>query len=278
MANEVAVRTNYLGGLIEDNPLTAGAATLTSAGLAFMPAIGTTQHMLLTLDPDGVGGAPETVMVTAHTGGASTATVTRGVKGSVARQHEAGVSWVHGPLADDSGVKLLAEVLLAAPATGIDITGIPAGYKDLVLKGRVRSDRAATTDGLQLQLGGAAVLDTTAGNYRWHNYILGDSNSENAGFTGVSVINMGTSVMTGATATAGAWGQLEISIFDYAVATYNRQVQGQTGGYMVTGTRRMSIFHGEWLNNADAVGQLRITPVNGPNLVAGSMLRLYGMA
>lgn len=97
MANELRVRALAVGGLVEDNPLTAGATALASAGLAAMPAIGTTQHAAIIWDPDGLNGAPEVGWVTAHTLGATTATVARGQEGTTARQHDRDVPWIHGP-------------------------------------------------------------------------------------------------------------------------------------------------------------------------------------
>lgn len=101
MANELRVRQNFLGGLIEDNPLTAAATTMTSAALAAAVAIGTTQHLPIILDPDGIYGEPEIAWVTAHTGAATSATLLRGQEGTTARQHQIDVNWVHGPSVQD---------------------------------------------------------------------------------------------------------------------------------------------------------------------------------
>jgi len=101
MANELRVRQNFLGGLVEDAPLSAAATTLTSAALAAMVAIGSTQHLPIVLDPDGLYGEPEIVYVTAHTSTATTATILRGQEGSTARQHLQDVPWIHGPTITD---------------------------------------------------------------------------------------------------------------------------------------------------------------------------------
>ena len=101
MANELRVRQNFIGGLVEDNPLTASATTLTSAGLASIPAIDTTQHFPITFDPDGLYGAPEVAYVTAHTTAATTATILRGQESTVARQHKQDMNWTHGPTLRD---------------------------------------------------------------------------------------------------------------------------------------------------------------------------------
>lgn len=96
MANELRIRQNFIGGLIEDNPLTAAATLLTSGGLASVVVIGTTQHFSIILDPDGLYGEPEVVWVTAHAAGASTATILRGQEGTTAREHSRDVPWLHG--------------------------------------------------------------------------------------------------------------------------------------------------------------------------------------
>lgn len=101
MANEKRLRALAIGGLIEDNPLASGGTTLTSAGLAALPAIGTTEHAAIVLDPDGMFGAPEIAYVTAHTTGATTATITRGQESTTARQHDRDVPWIHGPTVKD---------------------------------------------------------------------------------------------------------------------------------------------------------------------------------
>lgn len=102
MANELRVRQLAIGGLVEDNPLTNVATTLTSAGLAAVTGgITSAQHMAIILDPDGIDGAPEVSYITALTAAAGSATVVRGQEGTTARQHAAGTPWVHGPTPRD---------------------------------------------------------------------------------------------------------------------------------------------------------------------------------
>lgn len=101
MANEKRVRALAVGGLVEDNPLSSSATTLTSAGLAALPAIGSTEHAVIVADPDGLSGAPEVIYVTAHTAGAGTATIVRGQETSTARQHDRDTPWIHGPTLKD---------------------------------------------------------------------------------------------------------------------------------------------------------------------------------
>ena len=94
------IRDNNVFGTVTNNPLTNVGTTLNSAGLANLSAV-SGDHAVLVLDPLRLAGAPEIVIVTAHTGGASSATVTRGAYGTTARQHAAGTLWVLAATMDD---------------------------------------------------------------------------------------------------------------------------------------------------------------------------------
>lgn len=96
------IRTDNVFGTTTDAPLTAGATTLNSAGLANLAAVSGGDEAIITLDPNKVDGAPEIIRVTSHTGSATSATITRGQFGTTAREHAAGTEWVHGPIASDS--------------------------------------------------------------------------------------------------------------------------------------------------------------------------------
>lgn len=96
------VRTDNVFGTTTDNPLTAGATTLNSAGLANLAAVTAPDEAIITLDPNRVSGAPEIVVVTAHTGSATSATIVRGQFGTAAREHALGTEWVHGPIASNA--------------------------------------------------------------------------------------------------------------------------------------------------------------------------------
>jgi hypothetical protein len=104
VANELRKYQNFVGGLVEDNPLTSGATTLTSAGLAAITnGVGSTEHMAIILDPDGLYGAPEVAHITALTAAATSATIARGREGTIAREHLRDIPWVHGPTIADIG-------------------------------------------------------------------------------------------------------------------------------------------------------------------------------
>lgn len=93
--------TNLKSGDVDDNPLTAGATTLTSAELASLPLVTGGDTLELVLDPLGAGNGPEIVTVTAHSTSATTATITRGQHGTTAVQHALTTAWVAGLVAAD---------------------------------------------------------------------------------------------------------------------------------------------------------------------------------
>lgn len=101
MANELRIRANFQAGVIDDNPLLIGATTLNSTLLATLPVIGSTNHLVLILDPLASAGAPEIIYVTAHTASATSATIARGKESSTARAHNQNVSWIHSTIASD---------------------------------------------------------------------------------------------------------------------------------------------------------------------------------
>lgn len=89
---------NFASGVLTADP-GSGGTTLNSANFAFVPAVAIPNTMRLTLDPDGLSGAPEIVLVTAHTASATSLTVTRGQEttfgGGAARAHAVDTVWRH---------------------------------------------------------------------------------------------------------------------------------------------------------------------------------------
>lgn len=94
------VRDNGQFGAITDNPLLVGATVFNSPDLAFLSTI-ISDHAVVTLDPLRRFGAPEIVVVTTHTAASTTATITRGAYGTLAREHPQGTEWVHAPIDAD---------------------------------------------------------------------------------------------------------------------------------------------------------------------------------
>lgn len=95
------IRHNNVYGTISDNPLLIGAPSFTSLGLSLLPAV-LLQHAVIVFDPKRVNGPdPEIVVVTSHLAMGTTATISRGTYGTVARQHPQGTAWAHVPIDED---------------------------------------------------------------------------------------------------------------------------------------------------------------------------------
>lgn len=167
MANELRVRTNFVGGLIEDNPLASGATTLTSAGLASLPAITSTSHMAIILDPDGRAGNPEIAYVTAHTALATTATITKGQEGTTGRAHDRDTPWLHGPTVKDfdasgGGVGLIG-LTSYNPGTQQIVTTTSSSMADVDATNLVVAFTAPPSGKVLVRLTGYAIGAATTG-------------------------------------------------------------------------------------------------------------------
>lgn len=97
MANEKRSRTNLAAGALSAS-LAIGGTTMSSAGLADLGVIDTTNHAAITLfvaDSNGRITSKEIVYVTAHTAAATTATIVRAQEGTTAAAWSAGATWAH---------------------------------------------------------------------------------------------------------------------------------------------------------------------------------------
>lgn len=112
MANEKRKRADGVGGALSA-ALGVGGVTMTSDGLADLPAVDSTAHAAVTLyaeDPVGRVTAREVVYVTAHTAGATSATVARAREGTAEIAWSSGATWVHGPTKRDTAAgRLVAQ-------------------------------------------------------------------------------------------------------------------------------------------------------------------------
>ena len=93
-----ALFTNASAGTITDAPLGPTATTINSFAFQFLPTVAAPDFLYLTVDPNGVGGLPEIVKVTAHTASATAVTVVRYQQpgsniAASGRTHVAGTIW-----------------------------------------------------------------------------------------------------------------------------------------------------------------------------------------
>jgi len=122
---------SFDSGTITDAPLAIGATTITSPNFANLFVVAAPNNMWLTLDPRGVYGAPEIILVTAHAALAQTVTAVRGQQSTAARQHVAGTAWSLGLTAVDapSNPNMLDNPQFTVNQRGTTTTTITAGTR-----------------------------------------------------------------------------------------------------------------------------------------------------
>lgn len=208
-------RTAFLSGTITDNPLTNVATTINSAALASLPAIASPDIAVLVLDPTGSAGAPEVVYVTAHTGSATSATISRGQEGSSARQHASGIAWVHGPtLYDFKGWRLEGSQLTEATMTGTSAADLLTVSSLLIpvtqairITGQFRkSAGAAGVCGLGLKLNTTVVGEAHTGATANGVAYTSNSNEAQSGAFVVDIMPRQANYLRAATGYFSEWG------------------------------------------------------------------------
>lgn len=163
---------------------------------------------------------------------------------------------------------LISTQTLSVSATSINFNAIGSTFKDLLLVVSARSDRASGLDQMNINFNGSS---SSYYNMQLLGFGTGSGYSEAGGTT--YVYNYGAD---GATATSNTFGNTAIYIPNYASSTLIKVVGtdqvfeiNATGGWQ-------GIAAGSWGNTA-AITSIAITPLNGPNWVAGTTASLYGI-
>ena len=139
MANELRIRAHDLPTLVltaEYDPSTD--TEIYAAGLASYPLVDSTNHMAIVVDWDRATDEPFILYITAHSSGASVATVAKDQEGTTATTVPIGTECIHGPTPRDfvkapvSAERTAGDVTLSSTSwgdvdTGIDLT-LPSVY------------------------------------------------------------------------------------------------------------------------------------------------------
>lgn len=169
-----------------------------------------------------------------------------------------------------SDMALITDEEKASAGANFDFSGIPQGYKHLLMIGNLRGDTAASNINGLLRLNGVA----SANYYSQYMYGAGTtlSAAEQLATTSATLVNV-----PAALATANLMGKLIVHIPDYREA-----VRMPGGTYQifravaVSSTSVVILSGGFLLNVAGAVTQITLTPAAG-NWDTGSRLSLYGI-
>ena len=160
---------------------------------------------------------------------------------------------------------LLETIALTQSAASVTFDNLPtSGYTDLKIVASARTDRASVVDDIAISFNGS----TTSFSGR---ELYGD---------GASAVSISTaraaSVAAGANATASTFGNSEIYIPNYT-GSANKSFSVD-GVQETNGTTAYAVFiAGLWSNTA-AITSVGLSPLTGPNFVAGSTFSLYGVA
>lgn len=180
----------------------------------------------------------------------------------------AGGVWVPG----SATYELLAETVLGAAAASVDLQNIPQTYRHLRLVAIARSDRAAANaDTLALRFNN----DAAAGRYS-------GQESRAAGATLTAIAHAAAdrmSIAPGIPATAADASKIAHVVIDipaYRQTVFRKIVQSVYSYRDNSATpQTVGTISGEWLGT-DAINRLTLFSVNAANLVAGTVVSLYG--
>ena len=166
---------------------------------------------------------------------------------------------------------LIEEVVLTAPAATIDFQNIPATFRHLEIFGNLRSDRAATSDGIEFTFNADG-----GGNYDWLRILLRDVYSSIRAFADTS---MDVASVVAATGPAGKFSSFSVIFPNYKDTTIEAGLI-YLGGFIraTSGVTNIagSLGYAEWRDTA-AVNRITLTPSVGANWVSGSIVALYGI-
>lgn len=166
---------------------------------------------------------------------------------------------------------LIASNTLSSPAASITFSAIPATYDDLIIHCSTRSDQASNIDLVTSTFNGSSAT-----NYSFRS-LLGNSSTGSSN-NGTAQPYMRHSYTDGDSATSSVFGSTEIYIPKYRSSTAK-----PVGNYGVsennstaTASAYISAYASLW-GLTSAITSITISPINGPNWLAGSTFWLYGI-
>lgn len=171
---------------------------------------------------------------------------------------------------DTPALHKLAESILDANAASIDITGIPADYKDLIVELSLRSTAAATFDTVLV----AVNNDTTDANYR--SQMVQHSNATISAAQNIGAANVrGQVFATGASSVANDFGVTRLVIPDYANAGKTKVLHLDNEVMLTRSSGGLLVRSGflSWLSTS-VINRLTFT--GSANWLAGSRVSIYG--
>lgn len=179
--------------------------------------------------------------------------------------------------ADTSTFALIGSTVLSSSQSSVSYSNLNPKYTDLYLIASSRTDYASAKDQLLIQMNS----DTTAGNYS-SGYNMYDGTNASGAFYGTRTITTSGikfAGLTGANATSGLYGVLEVDFINFSSSTAHKTVIAEGGMSDLNATSpnvSVGSFAGNWMSTT-ACNSVTLKPVNGSNFVSGSTFSLYGV-
>lgn len=164
---------------------------------------------------------------------------------------------------------VLYDSTLGGTAANFDATGLAGTYKNLKILLSARGNKNAFYTRCSLIFNN----DSTAAHYAWQQGEFSQNGAPAASAdTSDPSILMG--YVSALNAPAGAAGNLEITVYDYASTTFNKTLTYLNFFRSQTTVTELSTGGGEWFSTA-AITRVTVAP-DSDSFIAGSRMTVYG--
>lgn len=183
-----------------------------------------------------------------------------------------GVKW-STPAAGGGGGALvaIADSTLGADAASLSISSIPGTYAYLKVVIQARTDRAATSDFIQIKFN-----NDTGANY-YDQTIEGNGGTASAGQDVAQTRGL-TMIAMGDTGVTNAFSVHELLIPEYASTSKVKTMTGTIAAFFNTTSNFQTYAFGGLWNQTAAITSVKVEPIFGTNLKAGTRMTIYGMS
>lgn len=170
------------------------------------------------------------------------------------------------------GWRKIAEQKLVGASVAIDIAGIDQSFRHLKILASLRGDNAAAFSGVHVNINNDQA-DANYFNQRLQGNAAAASAQENLGGASSRAVGL----VAAATAPAGHFSLMEITIPDYADGTKIKAMKVETfSTWGITTGTILSRFNTLIRNNVEAVNRVALAAQAG-NLVTGSVMSVYAI-
>lgn len=170
-----------------------------------------------------------------------------------------------------SGWAVIAETVLAATATSVSFTSIPATFSALQVVAQGRTDRVLARDAILVRFN-----NDSGANYYDEQSLFLDTAVSGSGSAAATSGNAGR--FCAASAPASVAGLIVVTVPAYTGTTFHKTWVAQSFDSQsnATGGQENVAIGGRWASTA-AITRLDLLPSVGPNFLAGSTFTLYGL-